>query len=91
MTDGRAEMYAQAETVVWALERAGLTDLATELTARVTRQPLERIAECDEGVLAFKPYVELLLLHVRHCATAPHRSCEERRAEILWTLSFAGF
>jgi hypothetical protein len=40
--------------------------------------------------LAYKPMVELLLLHVRGCASgeAPEG---ERRDEILWALEAAGF
>jgi hypothetical protein len=92
---GHEEMQALAISVVGSLEKAGLTDMVTELRRRVLDLNPEALSQSvaaghDLFHLSYKPIVELLLFEVRDVARMPHLSSDHRRERITWAITMAG-
>jgi hypothetical protein len=88
-------MTELAVAAISALQDAGFVDEIDLLCERVFRMPPDRLFETEPlgGVswsLAYKPMVELLLLHVRDAARAGSRQ-DTRRQEVRWAIFAAGF
>jgi hypothetical protein len=91
----RMEMARLVTSTVDALEHANLLDEIQLLNQRVFNQDVSHIFEIEadpnHDTLAFKPYVELLLRHVRGIAADRERSLDERRLDIRRCIAYAGF
>jgi hypothetical protein len=88
-------MTELAVRTIAALQDAGLVDEIDVLCEQVFRMPPDRLfdTELRDGTawtLSYKPIVELLLIHVRETARSD-RDLVERRHEILWAVTAAGF
>jgi hypothetical protein len=65
--------------------------LRTRVLTRSSSMLFEQVRGADgQWHLAYKPMVELLLIHVRGCAYAEGPE-DERREEITWALETTGF
>jgi hypothetical protein len=77
-----------------ALYEAGFFEEMEQLRARVLARGAALFDQSldEDGVwrVAYRPMVELLLLHVRETAVAPRRA-DDRRREIVWALDHSGF
>jgi hypothetical protein len=88
-------MTELAVGAISALQDAGLVDEIDLLCQRVFRLPPERLFDTAEAdgtswTLSYKPMVELLLLHLRDAARS-EIPVPQRREEIRWALTAAGF
>ena len=92
---GAAEMRELALSVLAALERADLADVARTLHDRMfgcdVHALLESYEENSVVRWRFKPMAELLLRELKQLASAPHLPIAERRRRIEWTFDMAGF
>jgi hypothetical protein len=91
----RRQMTELAVGAISALQDAGMVEEIDMLCERLFRLPPDRLfdSELTQGTgwsLAYKPMVELLLIHVREIGRA-ETAVEDRRAEIAWAVSMAGF
>jgi hypothetical protein len=88
-------MTELAVGAISALQDAGFVDEIDLLCERVFRLAPDRLFESElitgrVWSLSYKPMVELLLLHVRDAARS-EEPIENRRREIHWAVSAAGF
>ncbi len=88
-------MTELAVGTIAALQDGGFVDEIDLLCERVFRLPPDRLfdtAACGQcsWSLAYKPMVELLLLHVRDAATR-EGPIDSRREVIRWAMTAAGF
>jgi len=92
---GAAEMRELALSVLAALERADLADVARALHDRVFACSINALLEpYEENSVVrwrFKPMAELLLRELEQVATAQEMPVAERRRRIEWTFEMAGF
>ena len=92
---GAAEMRELALSVLAALERAELGDVARALHDRVFGRNINTLLEpYEENSVVrwrFKPMAELLLRELKDLANCQALSPTERRRRIAWTFDMAGF
>ena len=92
---GAAEMRELALSVLAALERADLADVARALHDRVFACSINALLEpYEENCVVrwrFKPMAELLLRELKQVASAQDMPLVERRRRIEWTFEMAGF
>jgi hypothetical protein len=92
---GAAEMRELALSVLAALDRADLADVARTLHDRMfgcdVNALLESYEENSVVRWRFKPMAELLLRELKQLATVPGMPIAERRRRIEWTFDMAGF
>jgi hypothetical protein len=91
----RRQMTELAVGTISALQDNGLVEEIDLLCERVFRLPPDRLFDTElagdtSWLLAYKPMVELLLVHIREASKADLPT-DARRDEIRWAVGAAGF
>ena len=91
----RRQMTELAVGTISALQDSGFVDEIDLLCERVFRLPPDRLFDTELArgtawTLAYKPMVELLLIHIRDAARSDVTP-QQRRDEIRWAMDAAGF
>lgn len=91
----RRQMTELAVGAIAALQEGGFVEEIDLLCERVFRLPPDRLFDTEASgqcswSLAYKPMVELLLLHVRDAA-AREGPADARSEDIRWAIGAAGF